>query len=254
LVLEDKNMILKPLFVYLVRKRRFFYVDSSDIMRINKKSEVDMRRSSKLFMIMVLLISLLILGGCEAKTPEIVVEFDPTVVDPSVYPVATIELETGELIKISLFPEIAPNTVNNFIELSQEGFYDGLGFHRVIKDFMIQGGDPLGTGMGGPGYTIKGEFTANGFSNGLKHTRGVLSMARSREMDTAGSQFFIVQKDYKSLDEQYASFGYVFEGMEVVDRIAGVEKDKNDKPLEAIIMKTISIDLNGYEPDEVVKN
>lgn len=212
-----------------------------------------MIRSGKLLMILGVLISVMILGGCDAKTPETVVDFDPTTVDPKDYPVATIELETGEMIKISLFPEIAPNTVNNFIALSEDGFYDGLEFHRVIKDFMIQGGDPLGTGMGNPGYAIKGEFTANGFANGLKHTRGVLSMARSREMDTAGSQFFIVQKDYKSLDEQYASFGYVFEGMEVVDRIAEVAKDKNDKPLEPIIMKTISIDLNGYEPDEVIK-
>lgn len=213
-----------------------------------------MRLNSKLLIILSILLSMMILGGCSAKTPENVVEFDPVTVDPSEYPVATVELETGELIKIALFPEIAPNTVNNFIALSQEGFYDGLGFHRVIKDFMIQGGDPLGTGMGGPGYTIKGEFTANGFPNGLKHTRGVVSMARTREMDTAGSQFFIVQTDYKSLDEQYASFGYVFEGIEVVDLIAEVAKDKNDKPLEAIIMKSIVIELNGYEPGEVIKN
>ncbi|MDW7660913.1 MAG: peptidylprolyl isomerase [Bacillota bacterium] len=213
-----------------------------------------MRLNSKLLIILSILLSMMILGGCSAKTPENVVEFDPVTVDPSEYPVATIEIETGEFIKIALFPEISPNTVNNFISLSQEGFYDGLAFHRVIKDFMIQGGDPLGTGMGGPGYTIKGEFSANGFPNGLKHTRGVVSMARAREMDTAGSQFFIVQTDYKSLDEQYASFGYVFEGIEVVDRIAEVAKDKNDKPLEAVIMKSIVIELNGYEPAEVIKN
>lgn len=214
-----------------------------------------MKRIGKLLiMILVVLISVMILGGCEKKTPEIVVDFDPTVVDPTDYPVAIIELVSGEMIKINLFSEIAPNTVNNFIALSEDGFYDGLEFHRVIKDFMIQGGDPLGTGMGNPGYAIKGEFTANGFPNGLKHKRGVLSMARSREMDTAGSQFFIVQKDYKSLDEQYASFGYVFEGMDVVDRIAEVAKDKNDKPLEAVIMKTITIELNGYEPGDVIKN
>lgn len=213
-----------------------------------------MRHFSKLLIILCILSSVMILGGCNAKTPDNVVEFDPVTVDPSDYPVATIELETGELIKIALFPEISPNTVNNFIALSQEGFYDGLDFHRVIKDFMIQGGDPIGTGMGGPGYTIKGEFTANGFPNGLKHTRGVVSMARTREMDTAGSQFFIVQTDYKSLDEQYASFGYVFEGIEVVDRIAEVAKDKNDKPLEAVIMKSIVIELNGYEAGEVIKN
>lgn len=213
-----------------------------------------MRHFSKLLIILCILSSVMILGGCNAKTPDNVVEFDPVTVDPSDYPVATIELETGELIKIALFPEISPNTVNNFIALSQEGFYDGLDFHRVIKDFMIQGGDPIGTGMGGPGYTIKGEFTANGFPNGLKHTRGVVSMARTREMDTAGSQFFIVQTDYKSLDEQYASFGYVFEGIEVVDRIAEVAKDKNDKPLEPVIMKSIVIELNGYEAGEVIKN
>ncbi len=213
-----------------------------------------MRLNSKLLIILSVLLSMMILGGCSAKTPENVVEFDPVTIDPSKYPVATFEFETGEELKIALFPEIAPNTVNNFITLSQQGFYDGLAFHRVIKDFMIQGGDPLGTGMGGPGYTIKGEFSANGFPNGLKHTRGVVSMARTREMDTAGSQFFIVQTDYKSLDEQYASFGYVFEGIEVVDRIAEVAKDKNDKPLEAVIMKSIVIELNGYEPAEVIKN
>lgn len=213
-----------------------------------------MKFKSKLLIILCVLIGMMVLGGCSAKIPENVVEFDPLAVDPSDFPVATIELETGEVIKIALFPEIAPNTVNNFIELSREGLYDGLGFHRVIKDFMIQGGDPLGTGMGGPGYTIKGEFTANGFPNGLKHIRGVVSMARTRDMDTAGSQFFIVQTDYKSLDEQYASFGYVFEGMDVVDRIAEVAKDKNDKPLEAIIMNSVVIELNGYEPGEVIKN
>lgn len=219
-----------------------------------------MRQNKRIWIILGILISVLVVGGCSTKSPETVVDaidavdFDPTSIDPQEYPIASIELESGELIKIALFPEIAPNTVNNFIALSQEGFYDGLAFHRVIKDFMIQGGDPLGTGMGGPGYAIKGEFTANGFPNELKHTRGVVSMARARDMDSAGSQFFIVQTDYKSLDEQYASFGYVFEGIEVVDRIAEVAKDKNDKPLEPIIMKSIVIELNGYEPGEVIKN
>ena len=131
---------------------------------------------------------------------------------------------------------------------SEEGFYDGLIFHRVMEGFMIQGGDPLGTGMGGPGYTIKGEFNENGFSNGLKHTRGVISMARTRDMDTAGSQFFIMHKDSETLDGKYASFGFVTEGLEVVDRIAQVKIDKNDKPLVPIVIESITIELNGYDP------
>jgi len=202
---------------------------------------------TKLILLALLVMVTIITVGCtQAATSE---DVDASEIDTSKMPVAIITLDTGEIIKISLLPDVATNTVNNFIALSQEGFYNGLTFHRVIEGFMIQGGDPLGTGMGGPGYTIKGEFNENGFSNGLKHTRGVISMARTRDMDTAGSQFFIMHKDSESLDGKYASFGFVTEGIEVVDRIALVKVDKNDKPLEPIVIKTIEIELNGYEPD-----
>ena len=210
-----------------------------------------MFKSSKINLFLLIIGAILVLTACGAK--EEAVAFDPLTVDYAKEPMATIELETGEIIKVSLFPEVAPNTVNNFIELSQSGFYDGLTFHRVIPDFMIQGGDPEGTGMGNPGYRIKGEFNDNDFSNPLKHTKGVISMARSRDKDSAGSQFFIVQKDYASLDGQYASFGYVIEGIDVVDRVASVERDKNDMPLVPVVIKSIQIDLNGYQPSEVVK-
>lgn len=198
---------------------------------------------------LITLLAVLLLVGCKPALET----FDPTGLDYSKYPVATIELESGETIKAALFPEIAPNTVNNFIKLSQSGFYDGLIFHRVIPDFMVQGGDPEGTGFGNPGYSIRGEFTDNGHSNPLNHIRGVLSMARSRDKDSAGSQFFIMQKDTSSLDGQYASFGYVFEGIEVVDDIAKVERDQNDKPLEPVVIKSIKIEFNGYEPAAVDK-
>ncbi len=146
-------------------------------------------------------------------------------------PIITIELEYGGIIKAELYPDIAPNTVNNFISLVNKGFYDGLIFHRVIKGFMIQGGCPQGTGTGGPGYSIKGEFSANGFENELKHTRGVLSMARAMHPDSAGSQFFIMHEDAPHLDGQYAAFGKVIEGMELVDEIADVPTDFRDRPM-----------------------
>ena len=147
-------------------------------------------------------------------------------------PVITIQMKDGGVMKAELYPEIAPITVKNFVDLAAKGFYNGLIFHRVIPGFMIQGGDPQGTGMGGPGYTIKGEFSANGFRNDLKHTRGVLSMARAMDPDSAGSQFFIMHEDYPSLDGQYAAFGKLIEGIEVVDKIASVRTDYMDKPLE----------------------
>ena len=147
-------------------------------------------------------------------------------------PVATITMESGDVIKIELYPEIAPNTVNNFIALANSGYYNGIIFHRVISGFMIQGGDPKGLGVGGPGYTIKGEFAANGFKkNNLKHKRGVISMARTMMPNSAGSQFFIMHKNSPHLDGQYAGFGEVIEGIEVVDKIAGVETDYSDRPL-----------------------
>ncbi|MGN1345717.1 MAG: peptidylprolyl isomerase [Eubacteriales bacterium] len=152
-----------------------------------------------------------------------------------------IEMEGGGIIKLELYPEIAPITVANFVKLAKEGFYDGLIFHRVIKDFMIQGGDPTGTGMGGSGETIKGEFSSNGVTNTLSHERGVISMARSQKKDSASSQFFICHADAKYLDGDYAAFGKVVEGMDVVDEIAGVQTDYNDRPLTDVVMKSVTV-------------
>ncbi len=165
-------------------------------------------------------------------------------------PFVTITMEDGDEIKIELYPDIAPNTVNNFISLAENSFYDGLIFHRVIPDFMIQGGDPEGNGKGGPGYTIKGEFDSNGVSNDLKHKRGVISMARSSDPDSAGSQFFIVVSDSPSLNGDYAAFGQVIEGMDTVDEIASVKRDANDKPKKDQKMKKIEVDTKGKKfPD-----
>jgi len=152
----------------------------------------------------------------------------------------TIEMENGKKIELELYPDIAPETVKNFIELVQRNFYDGLTFHRVIKGFMIQGGCPLGNGTGGPGHHIKGEFLANGFNNPLKHERGVISMARAMDPNSAGSQFFIMHKDSPHLDGQYAGFGKVVSGMEVVDEIANVKTDWSDRPKQPQVMKTVT--------------
>lgn len=168
-------------------------------------------------------------------------------------PVVTIEMENGNKIKIELYPEIAPNTVRNFISLVNDGFYNGLIFHRVIPGFMIQGGCPQGSGMGGPGYSIKGEFSGNGFNNPLKHDRGVLSMARSARPDSAGSQFFIMVEKSPHLDGQYASFGKVIEGMEEADRIVAVKRDYNDRPREEQRMKTVTVDTFGENYGDVEK-
>ncbi len=162
-------------------------------------------------------------------------------------PILTIKMETGDIIKAELYPDKAPNTVNNFIYLANSGYYDGLIFHRVIKGFMIQGGDPDGNGTGGPGYGIKGEFTANGFKNDLKHDRGVLSMARSMMPNSAGSQFFIMHQDSPHLDGQYAAFGKVIEGIEVVDKIAEVKTDFRDKPKEDQVMAEVRVDTKGCD-------
>ena len=156
-------------------------------------------------------------------------------------PIVTIEMENGDIMKAELYPEIAPNTVNNFISLVKQGYYDGIIFHRVIRGFMIQGGDPQGTGVGGPGYSIKGEFSGNGFKNDLKHTPGVLSMARTMMPDTAGSQFFIMHETSPHLDGQYAGFGKVIEGLDVVNKIAAVATDYMDKPLEPQVMKKVQL-------------
>ena len=168
-------------------------------------------------------------------------------------PVVTITMEDGSVMKAELYPEIAPNTVNNFISLIKKGFYDGLGFHRVINGFMLQGGDPDGNGTGGPGYSIKGEFSSNGFKNDLKHTAGVLSMARTMMPDSAGSQFFIMHKAAPHLDGEYAAFGKITEGMDVVNKIAEVETDWSDCPVEPQIMKTVTVETFGEEYPEPEK-
>lgn len=156
-------------------------------------------------------------------------------------PIVTIEMEDGGKIVAELYPEVAPITVNNFISLAGKGFYDGLIFHRVISGFMIQGGDPKGVGIGGPGYCIKGEFSANGVKNDLSHKRGVLSMARAQAMDSAGSQFFIMHQDAPHLDGQYAAFGHVVSGMDAVDEIAAVATDWNDKPRTPVVMEKVEV-------------
>ena len=168
-------------------------------------------------------------------------------------PIVTIEMENGDIMKAELFPNVAPNTVNNFISLIKKGFYDGVIFHRVIKGFMLQGGDPDGTGMGGPGYSIRGEFSMNGYPNGLKHTPGVLSMARTMMPNSAGSQFFIMHMDAPHLDGQYAAFGIVFEGMDVVNKIACVRTNYMDKPLEVQRMKKVTVETFGVDYPEPVK-
>ena len=169
-------------------------------------------------------------------------------------PIVTIEMENGGIIKAELYPETAPNSVNNFISLVNKGFYDGIIFHRVIAGFMIQGGDPRGIGIGGPGYSIRGEFDANGFKNDLKHSRGVLSMARAMDPNSAGSQFFIMHEDAPHLDGQYAAFGKVIEGMDVVDAIAAVRTDYNDRPRTPQKMKKVTVETFGVsypEPEKV---
>ena len=158
-------------------------------------------------------------------------------------PIVTITMKDGGVMKLELYPDIAPITVDNFVSLVKKGFYNGLIFHRVIKGFMIQGGDPEGTGMGGPGYSIKGEFSQNGFKNDLKHSRGVISMARSMNPNSAGSQFFIMHKDSPHLDGAYAAFGKIIEGIEVVDKIAETRTDWNDRPLTEQVMETISVEI-----------
>ncbi|BAK46813.1 MAG: peptidylprolyl isomerase [Lachnospiraceae bacterium] len=165
-------------------------------------------------------------------------------------PIVTIEMENGDIIKAELYPDIAPNTVNNFISLIRRGFYDGVIFHRVIPGFMIQGGDPEGTGMGGPGYSIRGEFTHNGFQNDLAHDPGVLSMARTMAPNSAGSQFFIMHAKAPHLDGEYAAFGKVTEGMDAVDAIANQERDYNDRPRNRQMMKTVTVETFGVEYPE----
>ena len=204
--------------------------------------------------IIALLLSLLLVfsfAGCTEKADE---PSDEPVTEIQISnPVATITVKDYGTIKVELYYDVAPNTVLNFISLANSGFYDGLIFHRVIENFMIQGGDPEGTGMGGPDYSIKGEFTINGFENNLSHKRGVISMARAGySYDSAGSQFFICQVDYPSLDGNYASFGMVLDGMDVVDAIAAVETNYSDKPLEDVVIESVVVDTHGQVYDDPV--
>lgn len=168
-------------------------------------------------------------------------------------PIVTIEMENGDIMKAELYPEVAPNTVNNFVSLVKKGFYDGVIFHRVISGFMIQGGDPDGTGMGGPGYSIKGEFAQNGVENNLVHDAGVLSMARAMHPDSAGSQFFIMHKNAPHLDGAYAAFGKVTEGMDVVNQIAETDTDYSDRPLDEQKIKSMTVDTFGVDYPEPEK-
>ena len=169
---------------------------------------------------------------------------------PEKNPIVTITMENGDIMKAELYPDIAPQSVYNFISLIKKGFYDGLIFHRVIKGFMIQGGDPEGIGIGGPGYSIRGEFAINGFANDLKHTAGVLSMARAAHPDSAGSQFFIMHKDSPHLDGQYAAFGRIIEGQDIVDKIAETTTGPQDRPVSPQVMKTLTVETFGEEYPE----
>ncbi|MBU3180228.1 peptidylprolyl isomerase [Clostridium psychrophilum] len=223
----------------------------------------------KLFKTTIVLFTLILvtcLGGCASKVSnkEDSISKVTKTVEPSKKvktekgakdknPVVTVEMEDGSIIKVELYPDIAPNTVRNFVSLVHSGFYNGLSFHRVIPGFMIQGGDPDGTGTGGPGYAIKGEFSANNFNNTLKHVRGVISMARSADLNAAGSQFFIMVKADSELDGQYAAFGKVTQGMETVDKIVSVEKDTNDKPKKEQKMKKVTVDTFGVTYGKVEK-
>ena len=213
-----------------------------------------------LILITILMSSLILVGCGNTKISDKKVADAPVVKSESSdanttkenkdLPVATITVDGYGIIKAELYPEIAPNTVNNFIDLSSKGFYDNLKFHRIIKDFMLQGGDPKGDGTGGPGYSIEGEFTSNGFANSLKHTKGVLSMARSQDPNSAGSQFFIMTKEAPHLDGEYAAFGKVISGLDVLDKIESVKTGSNDKPKEDVIIKSITVDTKGIKYKE----
>ena len=219
-----------------------------------------LRRTKRFYFVFSLLTVLsLVLAGCgaakkdgnTAEETEKQVDYASEVKEK---PVVTITMANDEKIVIELEPSVAPNTVANFVSLVEEGYYDGLIFHRVIPGFMIQGGDPDGNGSGGPEYTIDGEFSSNGFENNLKHERGVISMARTQDPNSAGSQFFIMVEAAPNLDGEYAAFGKVIEGMETVDAIVAVERDNKDKPLEDQQMKTVEVDTKGFDyPEPIVQ-
>lgn len=210
----------------------------------------------KFYQIVLFTVLIVILAACGKETAENEEQESTANYAEEVTenPIVTITMENDEKIVIELEPKTAPNTVANFISLVEDGFYDGLIFHRVIPGFMIQGGDPDGTGMGGPDYAIKGEFTSNGFENTLTHERGVISMARSQDPDSAGSQFFIMTEQATHLDGDYAAFGKVTEGMETVDEIVAADRGTNDKPLEDQKIKTVEVDTKGFDyPEPVVQ-
>ncbi len=209
-----------------------------------------MKRTIVLLLAALLLCSLACAKGAAAPAAE--EKKEDTTVDKT-HPIATITMKDGGVIQLELYPEIAPESVKNFISLSNSGFYDGLIFHRVIMGFMIQGGDPKGNGTGGPGYSIKGEFAANGVKNDISHVRGVLSMARAQPYDSAGSQFFIMHQDGLYLDGQYAAFGRVISGMDVVDAIAKTTTDSRDKPYKDQVMATVRVETWGVEYGEPEK-
>ncbi len=206
----------------------------------------------KIALLTCLLVSIFSLSGCVKNPNE---NFNDEVrTPPKELPIATIDFKDYGTVEIELYPHIAPNTVNNFIELANIGLYDGITFHRIIKDFMIQGGDPEGTGMGGPEYSIAGEFTNNNFKNDLEHIEGVISMARSSQMpDSAGSQFFIVTKDAPHLNGEYASFGKVIDGIDIIHEIENVKTGANDKPVEDVVINSIKVDTKGIEYDKAEK-
>lgn len=212
-----------------------------------------MNRAKKRMMFMFLIVLVLIIYGCQSDVENNNESNNTTNNNDEEKPLVTMTMEDGGEVEIELYPNKAPNTVNNFIALIEDNFYDGLIFHRVIPDFMIQGGDPEGTGMGDPGYSIKGEFSSNDFDNDLKHEPGILSMARSQDPDSAGSQFFIVTGDGSHLDGDYAAFGKVIDGMDVVEDIEAEETDNNDKPNTDQVIESMSVDLNGYQAEEPEK-
>ena len=206
-----------------------------------------MKKIISIFLVLLMTFSIVAFSGCTKDEQEPVDEEIQTQEEISKgNPIAVIKVKDFGEIKVELYPDKAPNTVNNFISLANKGFYDGLTFHRVISGFMIQGGCPEGTGMGDPGYSIKGEFSVNGVDNDLKHTRGVISMARGGySYDSAGSQFFIMHQDSPHLDGQYASFGMVTEGIEIVDQIASVSTNGNDKPFDDVVIESVTVDTHG---------
>ena len=212
-----------------------------------------MKHLFKITMLISFMASLSLMIGCSKNTMSSKEPTNNPLDPPKELPIAIIKVKDYGTIEAELYPHMAPNTVNNFIELANSKFYDGLIFHRVVKDFVIQGGDPEGTGIGGPGYSIKGEFEANAFKNDTKHEKGVLSMARSQHPDSAGSQFFIVTKDAPNLDKEYAAFGKVIKGMDVVDKIENVKVDNKDKPVKNVVIESIRVDTKGINYKEAEK-